>query len=92
MDKTFFVRWPARRGAGRALCPQAGVGAGGSRGEAPMPDVSGLRAPPGALGPGLCGRGEAPYPHRTRHWSRQGKPATLELGESSCNWLLLPSG
>ena len=28
----------------------------------------------------------------TRHWSRQGKPKTLGLGESPCNGLLFPSG
>jgi len=27
-------------------------------------------APPGALGPGARSQGEAPYPHRTTHWSR----------------------
>jgi hypothetical protein len=31
-------------------------------------------------------------PSRTRQWSRQGKPETLELREISCNGLLFPSG
>jgi hypothetical protein len=30
--------------------------------------------------------------HLTRHWSRQGKPETWELGAIPCNWLMLPNG
>jgi len=45
---------------------------------------------------GLCGgsseRGSVRIPSRTPQWSRQGKPETLGLEVTPCNWLLLPSG
>ena len=63
------VRWPARRGMGEAQCLSAQVWAGGARGAEATPDVGGVRAPPGALGAGARGQGEASYPHRTTHWS-----------------------
>jgi hypothetical protein len=54
---------------------------------------------PSVEAPGMpqrYGAGEAccpdRVPRRTRHWSRQGKPATLELGASPGKGLLLPSG
>ena len=38
------------------------------------------------------GQDSVPMRGRTRHWSRQGKPETLGLEVTPCNWLLLPSG
>jgi hypothetical protein len=45
----------------------------------------------GAGGVVPCGRRLLAVPRLTRHWSRQGKPETLELGDIPCNGLWLPS-